>query len=182
MNILIVTPLFPPDTATSAKYVKELATRLKANHFVTVLHFGRLPENIEEVRFVSISKKLSVLRRIGRMTLAIIKNMKQADVVLVQNGPSVELPTLLASFLHKKKIVYMISDHAACEKSCQSTLQNIVIQVLTKRAHARLAVETISALIPATQHPLEPVNDDTRTQYEAVWKSHLNYLESNYSI
>jgi hypothetical protein len=76
----------------------------------------------------------------------------------------------------------MISDQAACEKSCRSTLQNIVIQVLTKRAVTRLAVETISALIPSIQHPLEPVNDDARTQYEAVWKAHLNYLESNYSI
>src|SRR3989344_9051256 len=41
MKIVLATALYPPDIAPPAPYVKELATRLAANHEVTIVTYGR---------------------------------------------------------------------------------------------------------------------------------------------
>ena len=178
MRTLIVTPLFPPDISLSAKYTKELAVRLSSSDEVTVLHFGKLPEQVQGVSFISISKKLLLLPRIWNMFWAIAAQAKKADVVLLQNGPSVELPALLASFLIKRKIIYIISDSVAKQKISASLSQKIICSTLQKRALGEITIENTNDLITPIKHPLVETDPSSVQRLENNWKKHLETIQS----
>src|SRR3989344_1419984 len=104
MRILIATPLFPPDIEPSARYIKELAARLKARHQVTILAFTRLPEAIPGVTILSVDKKKPRLVRIFTFFIKALVALQTNDIVYVQNGPSVELPIRLAMLIRSRPV------------------------------------------------------------------------------
>jgi hypothetical protein len=83
MRILLASPLYPPDIAEPAPYVKELALRLSASHSVTVLTYGKHPETIERVRMHSVDKSTPRLVRLKAYTRALGAGLASAAVVFV---------------------------------------------------------------------------------------------------
>ncbi len=110
MRILLVTPLYPPDIKEPAPYVKELANRLSVNHAVTVLAYNHLPEAITGVQIITIEKSDVLLVRLVRFFQALRDLARDADVLYMQNGPSVELPILLLSLFVRKPIYLRLGD------------------------------------------------------------------------
>ena len=110
MRILIVTPLYPPDTAGHAPYVKELAKRLSSKHEICILIYGYIPEHVSGATIVTIQKKLFAPLRLFQYTYTLWKLSSTADVVYVQNGASVELPTLVVSLLSGTRFILRLAD------------------------------------------------------------------------
>lgn len=101
MNVLLVTPLYPPDIGGPATYTKLLADELpKSGVMVEVLSFGtvrHLPQGVRHVVFF-----WKVLRR-GR----------DADVIFAQDPLGIGLPSAVAALILRKKfLIKVVGDRA----------------------------------------------------------------------
>ena len=72
MRILLITPLYPPDIAGTAPYVKELAERLASAHTVTILTYGHIPELVPNVIIHTVEKSSLLPLRIIRFCIKLI--------------------------------------------------------------------------------------------------------------
>lgn len=194
MHILIATPLYPPDIAGHAPYVKELAQRLCATHTVTVLLYGDYPETIPRVNFRAISKQQPTFIRLWKYTTTLLSLLKEVDVVYMQNGPSVELPMLCAKVLSPRKpFILHVFDNAAF------TYSNKMYRALFRRA-ARLSklVYTYAdnvSLVPHSSNiktttriperpeilPFAPYPDSAYTFYNTGWDTHVEMLVADFT-
>lgn len=197
MKILIITPLYPPDLASHAPYTKELATRLSKNHEVSILTYNHIPEAIPHVDIYAISKKLPTLIRIIYFTVALMRRARTYDIIYAQNGPSIELPLILTSYVTHTPIILRLGDAAALNAAkvhkstarilthSSSCAQTLVTHPDTSDEHLTflskktplisctrpLSRPEISALHPST-HEIHANFD----RYEKSWHDHITCL------
>lgn len=197
MRILLVTPLYPPDIAGPAPYVKELANRLRGTHGVTILAYGHLPETIPDVETVTVEKRLPALVRMALFTWKLIMLQRNADIVYVQNGPSAEVPFALASFFSPVRRVLRLGDAVALTHTVHRRLFHRTLLTAMHRAQTliipKTTVPVVEALIATPTlakkcvripspdvrpeiHPLHEYPKDSFAQYEASWQEHITAL------
>lgn len=184
MKVLIVTPLYPPDIAGSAPYVKEFARRLAGGaHAVTILAYSHLPEAVPGVRIRTVEKSSPLPVRIGAFTRALRRELAAADAVLVENGPSTELPLLLAHAGYRKKIVFHCYDETALARARVSPWHRLLLALGARSAartlvhgSERTAADAISVERPAERPeilPFSPFPKDALAAYEQSWSEHV---------
>lgn len=199
MRILLVTPLYPPDIAGPAPYVKELATRLAGAHTVTILAYNHIPEVVPGVGIVTVEKRLPAFLRMSIFAWKLSMLEKNADVVYVQNGPSVEVPFVLASFFSRVPSVLRLGDVVALTHAARSSLFRMILVAAMRRTSTLIIPETIPAEIetltadpvltqkcvtipnPDTRpeiHPFHEYPENAFAQYEASWEKHLSLLST----
>lgn len=197
MRILIATPLYPPDIAGHAPYVKELALRLKDTHDISILAFTHIPEKVPGVTIIAINKHLPLLLRIIRYTLTLLKAARDADVVYVQNGASTELPMLIVSKLTKTPFVLRLGDAVPLMNAEKSTWHKVLLyaavhaakivvvhgytdavtQKLMTRFTSKLSI--ISRPLPRPEIlPFKPYPLPAFEAYESSWAQHVNNLRT----
>lgn len=176
MNILIVSPLFPPDTGAPADYVKELAGHLGSIHKVTLLIYGYLPESVEGVSIQTVDKRTSLPVRLLAFTKALFAQ-KSHDVVVLNNGPSAELPALLFSLLTHTPFILVISDPIALEASKNGAYAFLHRQV-KKRALRCVYLDDISIYKKAERLPFQEFDEAREMQRNNWWEQHLKQLLS----
>ncbi len=174
MKILIATPLYPPDTAPTARYVKELARRLSESYTVTVLTYGRLPEQIQGVRIIEIDKRRPLPVRLFLFTIALLKEVRRADVVYAENGPSVEIPAGLVMRLVERPLVLHWGDAAAHEYARKHFWRRLIEQIVTSCAQVVLSDRPHNRpeIIPFESRPTLELE-----KYEASWTAHMKTLD-----
>jgi|CXWL01.1.fsa_nt_gi hypothetical protein len=201
MKILIATPLFPPDIAEPAPYVKELATRLKDTHSVTILAYNHIPEEIPGVRIVVVEKNRPLLIRLLHFVYFLYKEAKVSDYAYVQNGPSAEFPLILVALFVHTPFVLRLGDetslaHATREKSHAMLLRwamrlshhvithresSIYNSLLTSYAAQKNIYDTERPHIRPEILPFKEFPRDAMETYEASWKTHVRELTHIFS-
>jgi hypothetical protein len=178
MQILLLSPLYPPDIAPPAPYVKELLQRLAGTADVSLLTYGRLPEGVTDVLIVAIDKRRLLPVRLFAYTAALIQMGRKADVIYAQNGASVELPLWLASFFFRTPVVFCIGDAAAHRRAQARWLLRFVERLAHHKAKA-----TVTDVPPKRPIilPLEPRPEAALEAYEAAWSVHMQKLEALFS-
>jgi hypothetical protein len=169
MRVVIATPLYPPDIAEPAPYVKELAKRLSKEHEVTVVAYGRLPETVPGVRIVSVRKDRPTLVRLFAYWRALRRAARDADVVYAENGSSVELPVSLVG----KRLILHMGDAAAHEHANKSLIRHVIERIAA--THAAHVVRDLPLPRPEVL-PLEAFPQEAMDAYEQSWGAHLNIL------
>ncbi len=105
-NILIITPIYPPDIGGPANYVNELAQRLTSqNNVVKIITFAQKSvkwQKNNNILVCKISIQQNVLLRQLRLFITIIKQLKWTDFIYVQGTLTIGLATLLACKLQNK--------------------------------------------------------------------------------
>lgn len=195
MRILLITPLFPPDIADPAPYVKELARRLAKSHTVTVLAFNHLPEHVPGVTIHTIEKNRPLPIRLLQMFTAILKHGRSTDVLYLQNGPSTELPTALAYLFVRKPFVLRLGDEAALQFAEKQFLlfiiQRLAIRLarisivhtplLHEKLAARYGVDRVTYLDRPPERPeilpFRPRPNAALGAHERAWEAHIGSLE-----
>jgi hypothetical protein len=178
MRILIVTPLFPPDTAPSASYTKELSRRLATEHEVTVLLYGRLPEDVPGVKLIAIDKRRLPLFRSWSFMSRLTSQAILSDVVLIQNGPSVELPCLFSIQFKKIVTVLMESDPSALTRLESHPTYTNAHRFLKQKVTATYKAEDLWPIEKPLLHPLKAPPEDKLLKWEQSWNNHLNKLQT----
>ncbi len=197
MRILLVTPLYPPDIAGPAPYVKELATRLAEAHTVTTLAYNHIPEVVSGVGIVTVEKRLPALVRISIFAWKLSMLQKNTDVVYVQNGPSVEVPFAFASFFSRVPCVLRLGDMVALTHAAHHSLFRMILVTAMRRARTLIIPENIPVgietlltepaltkkciLIPNPDvrpeiHPFHEYPKNAFVAYEDSWEKHLTTL------
>ena len=170
MKILILSPLFPPDVGAPAPYVKELLRRLKG-HDVTVLIYGYLPELVPGVQMMAVDKRTWVIRRLVSYTRALLHARTEADLIIVNNAPSVELPMLLVSLVTRNTIVLCESDPLALRASKKGFYKVLHAQII--RRSKKVIVLPKETLYTAPERlPFETVDGEVIQAQDIWWKNH----------
>ncbi len=177
MRLVIATPLYPPDIAEPAPYVKELARRLSPIHEVTIVAYGSHPEQVGGVRIIAVDKHKPLPLRLIAFFFALAKASSRADVLLVENGASVELPAGILARLKRIHVVLHIGDAAAHERIKYNPTLARIESFLTARAHCVLEDKPLPhpEVLPFAPKP-------DQTAYDASWESHLTALTSCFHV
>ena len=174
MRIVLATPLYPPEIAEPAPYIKELAKRLAKSHEVTIVAYARLPEDVPGARIIAVDKYLPLFLRLPRYFFSLLQAARSADVVYAVNGASVELPAALVSLFSSSPLIIRIGDRAAHERA-----QNNIVAGLIERfafSRARDVIEDAPKVRPEII-PFEPYPAEQFAAYEQSWDAHLRTLE-----
>ena len=173
MKIILATPLYPPDIAEPAPYVKELAKCLKSLHGVTIVTYGGIPEKVEGVNIVSVSKKQPLPIRLLLYTFVLWKATRGAEIIYAQNGPSTELPVGVVSLITGKPVIFHIIDKTSHQRASKNRLLNSIENFVFKRAK-KIITETPlprPEILPFNARPEEEI-----LKYEESWEKHINEL------
>jgi len=175
MHIVIATPLYPPDIALPAPYVKELARRLAGSHQVTIVTYGKLPEKVPGVRIIAVPKNRMLPMRLVYYTFILWKAARSADVIYAQNGASVELPAGLVGFFANRPLVVGLSDASAHDRAAHKKRLGMVERFALGRA-----TTTVMDMPLARPEilPFEPRPEAALDMYEKSWNVHLKELEN----
>lgn len=119
MKIILATPLYPPDIAEPAPYVKELASRLCDKHDVTIVAYSSIPEEIPGVKIMAVSKRQPLLIRLVKYTYTLFKTSRGADIIYVQNGPSVDLSSIIVGHLRGIPVIIRFTEDKSWERAIQ---------------------------------------------------------------
>ncbi|MBI2453290.1 glycosyltransferase family 4 protein [Candidatus Peregrinibacteria bacterium] len=134
MNILIVTPIFPPEIGGPATYVYELSQRLKKKHKITVVTFAEKVKKLEGCKVILVRLKynfLGTVRRQFALFKTIAKNIKQTDIIYAQGPYVVGLVSLLVAKIFQKKIIIkfvgdLVWETAFGNRKTEKTLDNFL--------------------------------------------------------
>jgi len=178
MRIVLATPLYPPEIAEPAPYVKELAKRLSERHTVTIVAYTRLPERVLGVPIVAVDKRRPLLLRLIAYFFAILQTARKADIVYAMNGTSVELPVALMSYVVRRPLIVRIGDTAAHTRAQQKWFSRFVERFAFSRAER---VIDDAPLIKPEIIPFEPFPTEKFTAHEESWDAHIRVLEDAFN-
>lgn len=199
MKILLVTPLYPPDIADPAPYVKELASRLEKDHEVTILAYNHIPEPIDGVEIITVEKNRMLPLRLFSMFFQLYKAAKQHDVIYLQNGPSTELPAVLATLFTKTPFVLRLGDEAALRFAQKRRSLQLVQRLAIKHMHANIVhdTEVLKDVIkickadcahfsdrPLTRPEILPFSEypkDAFIDFDMSWDAHIDFLMQHFN-
>jgi hypothetical protein len=158
--------------------MKELAKRLAGRYEVTVVAYGRLPEQVAGVETIAVDKRRRLLPRLAGYTRALRRAARKADVVYAVNGASVELPAIFVALTSKTPLVIGIADPAAHEHASKSLPLHMLERIA--RTHARTTIEEMPLPRPEI-NPLMPAPSDELAAYEQSWAEHIALLEGAFN-
>jgi len=140
MKIIIATPLYPPEIETLASYVKELATRLKEYHEITIVAYASTAEQISGVKLITVSKHLPLLIRLFMYTLVLLKASKHADIIYAQNTATSGFASVIVQKLRKIPVVINFAEHEAWKRAIQlqTTIKPLEDFIQTKCDNKRI--------------------------------------------
>jgi len=183
MKIIIATPLYPPDTAEPAPYVKELAQRLSKDHTITIATYACLPEKIPGVTFVCTSKRISKLTRLIAYTRILIQTSWKADVLYVQNGASTELPAVISTLLTRTPLIFQISDERYKQRVETSFFLSLIEKCIITVARTVITQKEMPHPLPRPEIlPFEPYPTERLAAYNASWDMHINQLQRLFNL
>ncbi len=174
MKILIATPLYPPDIAPSAQYVKELTKRLiEKGYSITIVAYARIPEKIQGAQILAVKKNRLLLLRIPAYFFTLWKAARATDIIYAQNGASVELPIALVSLIARTPIIIGISDKNAYKHATGNIILKSINNFIVNRARKTIADMPMERpeILPFGAQPA-----DTQEIYRLSWENHMHAL------
>lgn len=176
MKILILAPLFPPDTGYPASYTKELATRLAAKHETKLLMYGHLPEAVLNCTIEAVDKRNSVLVRVFLFTKALFLQ-PHFDVLIVNNAPSIELPLFIFCWFKNCSYVLIESDPLALQASTKGWYKLLHTHI-KKQCVAHMTLPAPDRYEKADILPFTEYDNNKEQNRQNWWAAHLKELLS----
>lgn len=146
MNIIIATPLYPPEIPDPAPYAKTLAEKLSQNHKVTVVAYTHIPEPTKGVAVISVQKNHKLPARLFSYTKALYKESEDADVIYSQNAVASGLPAYIVSVLRKKPLVIRLVGDEAWTRATQLKQTTKTWEDFLKKPETKIRTQNILRL------------------------------------
>lgn len=179
MKIVIATPLYPPDIAEPAPYVKELATRISETYDVTVVLFGKFPEIVPNISYTAVDKQKILPIRLVRYFFALWSASKDAHVLYVLNGSSVELAAGILTLFRNIPVLVHLGDADANKWVNARSHLRFIKRFILGRASRHIAE------LPSQKPeilPFETMPEAELLTYEHTWKEHISNLETLFEV
>jgi glycosyltransferase involved in cell wall biosynthesis len=107
MKLILATPLYPPEIGGPATYARELAEGLPTKGI-----------EVELVKFSDVRNRFKLVRHYAYLRL-LLRVVRHADLILVQDTVSCGLPALIAAHLRRIPLVVRVPGDYAWEQGCQ---------------------------------------------------------------
>ncbi len=146
MKIVLATPLYPPEIAEPAVYVKEISLRLAARHEVTVVAYGTMGEKVPGVTLVGVNKKNRLPLRLLSYTIALYKASRGADIIYTQNGIAASLPVIVVGYLRKIPVVLRFVEDEAWQRATKQHHTTESFEKFLKARKPNLRIRLMVAL------------------------------------
>lgn len=176
MTVVMLTPLFPPDTSESAAYAKLLATHL-SDTSLTVLAYGKLPEAVEGVTVTSIDKSGLRITTVLRCLLALHK--RKPTLLISHNGPSSDLPALVYKITHPTmKLLYIESDKQAATRTT-GFFQRLINNKLSQLSAKIISLPPDSSVyLPIEKLPFAEQHLEQEHAQTIWWQEHIELFNT----
>jgi len=172
MKLLILTPLFPPDIGAPASYVKTLLSQL-TEHEVTLLLYGYLPEAAGKTNMIVLDKRQPRALLLIKSFFTLLKVGRKVDLIIINNGPSTELPAWAVSFFLNTPMILCQSDPLAIKTSSQG-IYSLIHSLCTKRIRKNhILPEDEHQYLKAEKLPFTSFDTDAETKRQLWWKQHV---------
>lgn len=145
-NILIITPIYPPDIGGPASYVSNLIEKLPRGVNSKVITFAKKESiiKIQESRIIKISLNPNPVSRQFKLFKAILKQLSWADICYAQGTLTVGLATLFSCKLKNKPyIIKYVGDEVWEEyQTCGGKLglEEFLKTVISSSLHQRINI------------------------------------------
>lgn len=106
MKIVLATPMYPPEIAEPAPYVKELARRISKDHEVSVVAYASTSEYIHGVALFTVSKRNPLPIRFIKYIHTLYNASKGADIIYTQGGIVSGIPAVITGHFLKIPVVF----------------------------------------------------------------------------
>lgn len=113
MKIIVTSPLFAPEIAEPAPYVKTISKQLGQDQEVIVLTYSNIQNLDNNKNLIAIKKNQASILRIFQYLLKLLKITKKNDIIYAQSGLSTSLASLISAKLKGAKIIYRYSEDEA---------------------------------------------------------------------
>lgn len=120
MKIILATPVYPPEQSSPAKYIKELALKLRDHHELTIVAYASTSERIDGTTLFTISKRRPLPLRLIKYFITLYNAGEDADVIYVQNAMASGFPAVLVGRLRKIPVVLRFVGDEAWEQAVRS--------------------------------------------------------------
>lgn len=117
MKIIITTPLFPPEIAEPAPYVKKVSQYLAKKHEPSILAYSNAPKNSLNSNIKSIAKNQATPLRLLSYFFKLLHITKNSDIIYAQSGISTSLSSVLVGMIRNKNVIYRFSEDESWERS-----------------------------------------------------------------
>lgn len=128
MKIIITTPLFEPEIAEPALYVKELANLLKDKHKLVVLTYANINAKDSNPKIISILKNQPTFIRLLKYFFKLLRILKNADIIYAQNGTATSLSSALAGIITKKPVLFRFIEDEAWERTKRLGINHLTLE------------------------------------------------------
>ena len=146
MKIIIATPLFPPEIAEPAPYVKNLASKLSNEHKIAIVAYANFVEKIKEVKIKKTTKKQLLLLRLLKYTYLLLKESAGADIIYSQNAVASGFPAIIVGFLRRKPVIVRFLSDESWERSKQLKLTRKNLKNFFKKPPKNLKIRLLIPL------------------------------------
>ncbi len=122
MKIVLTTPLYPPEIAEPAIYIKEMALRLACKHDVTVVAYGTTAEKVPGVTIIGVNKKNLLFFRLLNYSFTLYRSSRDCEIIYTQNGIAASLPAIIVGYLRKIPVVLRFVEDEAWRRATKQHL------------------------------------------------------------
>ena len=127
------------------------------------------------VTMVTVDKRQWLPKRLMCYTAVLFRHSKTADLVIVNNAPSTELPALFVSFFSSKNLLLCESDPLATTAAL-SGFYKIIHHLLKRRCSKTITLPEDGLYKKSEVLPFQATDEHRAEAYEAWWNKHIQEL------
>lgn len=143
MKIIVATPMYPPEIAEPAPYVKEVSRRLSGEHTITIVSYANIVEKLPQGTFIAINKKDPLPIRLLKYTYTLFRASRAQDIIYVQGGTAAGLPAIIVGYLRGIPVVLRFSEDEAWERAIQEGLTTKSLESFLKKPEVNFHIRVI---------------------------------------
>lgn len=121
-KVVIATPIFPPEIAEPAFYIKKISKPLSEKYKISIVAFSNFPKTIPDTKIIPINKNKIFIFRFSNYIKELYKESKNAEVIYSQNAVASGLPSVIVGYLLKIPVIIRFIGDEAWERATQLKL------------------------------------------------------------
>lgn len=146
MKIVVATPMYPPEIAEPAPYVKETSRRLSVDHEVTIVAYASTSEKTPGANLITVDKRNPLPIRLLKYTYTLFCASRDAEIIYVQGGTAAGLPAVIVGRLRNIPVVLRFNEDEAWERATQQGLTTKSLEDFLKKPEANFHIRIIMLL------------------------------------
>ncbi len=146
MKIVVATPMYPPEIAEPAPYIKEVSAHLGKEHKVAIVAYASTSEKTANATLFTVNKRRPLPFRLLKYTYVLFEASQGADIIYVQGGTASGLPAILVGKLRNIPVVLRFTEDEAWERTTKQGVTNKSLEDFLEKPEVDFFISLIMRL------------------------------------